>query len=145
MSIYVEKHPQECTNLLKYGFTVRELGSAHGDAAWRFYDENFRKLRQLNLVPGNYLSQNTFLRHQQSRRLSPFVPNQNPKPAKFCYNFNNGYKCKSYPCPYQHVCQTCKQLHPRVKCHAALKPDKTVPTSSVSTRDTPKQQLKVSA
>jgi hypothetical protein len=30
---------------------VRDIGSTHGDAAWRFYDENFRKFRQSNKVP----------------------------------------------------------------------------------------------
>ena len=51
MSIFIEKKPQDAPHLFKYGFTIREIASSHGDSAWRHYDENFRKLRQSHSLP----------------------------------------------------------------------------------------------
>ena len=48
VAIYTEMLPQEHANLLKYCFTVRKIASSNGDGAWRYYDENLRKLRQSN-------------------------------------------------------------------------------------------------
>lgn len=48
MAIYIEKKTQDAPHLLKYGSVIREIEANNGDAAWRYNDENFRKLRQSN-------------------------------------------------------------------------------------------------
>ena len=45
-AIYLEKYPTEAPHLLKYCHTVREKRRLHGDAAFRTYDERFRKLKE---------------------------------------------------------------------------------------------------
>jgi len=45
MAIYIEKKPQEAQHLLRYASSVRDLHQHYSDAAWRLYDESFRKLR----------------------------------------------------------------------------------------------------
>lgn len=41
MAIYIEQKPQDAPHLLKYGSVIREIAANKGDAAWRYYDENF--------------------------------------------------------------------------------------------------------
>ena len=50
-AIYLEIYPTEAPHLLKYCHTVRELQRLHGDAAFRTYDERFRKLKESKNVP----------------------------------------------------------------------------------------------
>ncbi|KAK3107514.1 hypothetical protein FSP39_016300 [Pinctada imbricata] len=132
IAIYVEKKPHECNNLLKYGFTVRELGSTHGDAAWRFYDENFRKLRQSNLVPWQLPVTEYVVK--ASTLSQPFRAQvKNKSQIKFCYNYNNGTKCKVFPCQFKHACQNCRQSHPRIKCTVSQRADNKTSTASNAT------------
>lgn len=120
MAIYIEKKPQDAPHLLKYGSVIREIAANNGDAAWRYYDENFRKLRQSNNLPWQttlselLVSACTIHRAKQPFRSS--FRNKSDKFSKFCFNFNNGTKCRSYPCPFSHLCQSCRESHPRVKC-----------------------------
>ena len=51
MAIYIERKPEDAPHLLKYCSIVRENAASSGDAAWKYYDENFRKLRQSNNLP----------------------------------------------------------------------------------------------
>ena len=51
ISIYLQKFPQEASNLLKYMYTIREINKLHGEQAWRNYDETFRKIRETSLLP----------------------------------------------------------------------------------------------
>ena len=122
MAIYIEKNPQEAPHLLKYVSVIREIAATNGDAAWRHYDETFRKLRQSHTLPWQrtiselMVSACTIHRSKQLFR-NNFRPRFNDKYTKFCFNFNNGAKCGSNPCPYKHACQTCGNSgHPRIKC-----------------------------
>ncbi|XP_062590359.1 uncharacterized protein LOC134251958 isoform X2 [Saccostrea cucullata] len=122
MSIYTEKSPQEHANLLKYCFTVREIGSSNGDGAWRYYDENFRKLRQSNKIPWQlpiteYMVKACTL--TRSFRSSQYLFNQS-KTKQWelaCFSYNNGKPCKTSPCKYMHICQHCGEQHPKKKCN----------------------------
>ena len=129
MAIYIERKPEEAPNLLKYGHTIRELASTSGDAAWRFYDENFLQLRQTTDLPWQRTQSelmvsattmhrsnsksNTNSNSQNNFRGKPNFPFQRPN---ICYNFNNGTNCKSSPCKYRHICQICRGSHPLIKC-----------------------------
>ena len=46
ISIYLQKFPQEASNLLKYLYTIRVINKLHGEQAWRNYDETIRKIRE---------------------------------------------------------------------------------------------------
>ena len=46
---------------------------------------------------------------------SNFLSKNLTSPHK-CFNFNNGTKCRAYPCPFSHICQSCQESHPRIKC-----------------------------
>ena len=122
MAIYLVKQPLEGPNLLKYGSVIREIASSHGDAAWRHYDENFRKLQQSSHLPWQrtlselLVSACTIHRNKQTFR-SNFRSKQLNKSPKVCFNFNNGTKCRAYPCPFSHICQSCQESHPRIKCN----------------------------
>jgi hypothetical protein len=126
MNIYLEKFPNEAPHLLKYCSIIRQLANSHGDNAWRFYDENFRKLRQSTVLPWQrtiselmvlacttHKSKHSFRSnfrqsHQSSRKSDTF--------SRVCYAFNNGTRCKSNPCPFKHICQICREPHPKSKC-----------------------------
>ena len=49
VAIYCEKLPSQAPSLMKYMSIVRELVSRSGN--WRFYDESFRKLREVDPLP----------------------------------------------------------------------------------------------
>ncbi|XP_056007544.1 uncharacterized protein LOC125666211 isoform X1 [Ostrea edulis] len=122
MAIYIEKKPEDAPHLLKYVSVIREIAATNGDAAWHHYDETFRKLRQSHTLPWQrtiselMVSACTIHRSKQLFR-NNFRPKVNDKYTKFCFNFNNGAKCRSNPCPYKHACQSCGDSgHPRIKC-----------------------------
>ena len=122
MAIYIEKKPEDAPHLLKYCNTIREISASSGDSAWKFYDDNFRKLRQSNKLPWQrnmpelMVSACTMHRSQQPFRKNFRDRVPSDKGTKFCYNFNNGTKCKNEPCRFQHICQICKESHPKIKC-----------------------------
>ena len=41
---------------------------------------------------------------------------RHPFRPMFCYTFNKGQKCNSYPCKFSHTCQVCNGPHPRIRC-----------------------------
>lgn len=116
MAIFIEQKPQNSPHLLKFGSVIRKIAANNWDAAWRYYDENFRKLRQSNNLPWQttlsefLVSACTIHRAKQQFRSS--FRNKSDKFSKFCFNFNNGSKCRSYP--FSHL--SCRESHPRVKC-----------------------------
>ena len=120
MSIFIKKKPQDAPHLLKYGFTIREIASSHGDSAWRHYDENFRKLRQSHSLPWQRMLSELMVTsctmHKPKQNFRPNFRSSFEKHPKVCFNFNNGTKCRSYPCPFKHLCQFCRESHPRIKC-----------------------------
>ena len=125
MAIYLEKKPEEAPHLLKYGHTVRELATSNGDNSWRYYDENFRKLKETNDIPWQMpvaelmVRACTIPRPKQPFRGGNSGGNrgQDDQRVKVCYNYNNGSKCTFSPCRFKHICQACKGNHPRVKCN----------------------------
>ena len=122
VAIFVEKHPEATPGLMKYSSIVREL-AAQG-ANWRFYDENFRMLRQQETVPWDQLHSELWLRAQSQRN----QVNQSQRsqaqlrmrydsssiPKGFCFRFHNGTHCDG--CSYKHQCFQCGGNHPIFRC-----------------------------
>lgn len=130
MYIYTEKLPLEFANLLKYCFTVRKIGSSNGDNAWRYCDENFRKLRQSHKVPWQvpiteYMVKTSTLTH--SFRPSSYTQYSARSPRHFCFSYNNGKKCKNSPCSFKHMCH-----------YAMASTPKSTATSQTKTKKTPR-------
>ena len=50
VAIYTVRFPETAPALVKYSATVHDLAAKN--AHWRYYDENFRYLRQKSLFPG---------------------------------------------------------------------------------------------
>ena len=117
VSIYAERVPQDTPALMKYGSIVKELATL--GANWKFYDENFRKLRESQGVPWNQVHSELWLRSHSFRAKpnaqplkskvdDPFIPKGN------CWKFHRGLHCPG--CSFKHQCFRCGQSHPIAKC-----------------------------
>ena len=60
VAVYCERFSSEIAQLMKYGATVRDL--AQRGANWKFYDENFRRLRQRETIPWDQIQSELWLR-----------------------------------------------------------------------------------
>lgn len=119
--IFIQKFPSEAANMLKYCSTVREIQRLSEDVAWRTYDTNFRRLRQtMNLPwqkPIEELRMRATSQSQKPKAIEPFRKgNQSGPKVKVCFAFNRNERCKSYPCPFPHICQQCGGSHPKYNC-----------------------------
>ena len=121
VAVYSEKYPQATPGLMKYSSIVREL--AFRSANWRFYDENFRKLRQKDPVPWEQIHTELWLRvHSQrgpANDTARAPPTHDAKPSQsfppgFCFKFHGGQRC--YGCNYKHQCFKCGGQHPASQC-----------------------------
>ena len=118
VAIYTEKHVSETPGLMKYSSIVREL--AQLSANWRFYDENFRLLRQKDPLPCDQIHSELYLRAHLSKvkniaatRASKKT-NGDPFPKGFCWKFHNGQRCTGFS--FKHQCCRCGNSHPISRC-----------------------------
>uniref|UniRef100_A0A8W8NJ74 C3H1-type domain-containing protein n=1 Tax=Magallana gigas TaxID=29159 RepID=A0A8W8NJ74_MAGGI len=122
INIRIQKHPSEAPHLLKYMSFIREMQRLHGDVAWRTYDESFRKLRESLAVdwqkPIEELRGKCIAMSNKQNFGQPFRGKQ-PGKVRFCFAYNQGGKCKLFPCPYSHSCQLCNGNHPKHKCSSS--------------------------
>lgn len=120
--IYTGKYPQEAPGLMKYGATVQDLaGRGHN---WRFYDENFRYLRQspATYIPWGNIHWELWLRSQNNpstrRPTTPagagkWVSSPNV-PRGYCFRFHKSGDCPG--CSYKHTCFHCNGPHRATNC-----------------------------
>lgn len=117
LSIYAERVPQDTPALMKYGSIVKELATL--GANWKFYDENFRKLRESQGVPWNQVHSELWLR-SHSFRAKPNTQQRKSKidgpfiPKGYCWKFHRNLHCPG--CSFKHQCFRCGQSHPIAKC-----------------------------
>ncbi len=122
VGIYTQKYPLEAPALMKYGQIIRDL-AARGQN-WRFYDENFRYLRQTqaSLVPWGSIHGELWLRSQYSTKSPSVIPAHNSKlgtasvPNGYCFKFHRGQSCSSN-CAFKHNCFKCKGAHRASLCN----------------------------
>ena len=104
----------------EYSETVRDLAAKN--AHWRYYDENFRFLRQKTLFPWDQIHWELWLQAHHMQK-SPTVvssdsrnrPTRSPFPSGFCWRFHRGEKCSG--CNFKHECFRCGSHHPANQCH----------------------------
>ena len=125
--IYLEKHPNEAANLLKYCHIIRDIHKCADDQAWRSYDESFRRLRQTSKLPWQKPVEE--LRMKAISGLFRKAPRENFRGRsnqfrfggkstkhKFCFAFNKGERCNAQTCQYLHACSICRNAHPKTSC-----------------------------
>ena len=125
--VYTSHFPGDGPGLMKYGSTIQHL-AARG-LNWRFYDENFRVLRQ---TPATFLSWATihwelWLRSQSPvSAKKPQTPVNTGKlvhnlriPRGFYFSYHRG--SKSMGCSFQHNCFKCEGSHRALTCNFRAK------------------------
>ena len=117
---------------MKYGEVIRDLASRGSN--WRYYDENFRYMRQSNpsAFPWNTVHSELWIRsqppanfggsyqgyprkHGQGHDSKVYDPKQKPITKGYCFVYHRGSFCPG--CAYKHACPTCGSNHPLTKCN----------------------------
>ena len=104
VAVYTVRFPDMAPALMKYSATVRDLATKN--AHWKYYDENFRFLRQKSLFPWDEIHRNSF---QPSSQVSSAKQIKQPFPRGFCWKFHQGDKC--FGCNFKHECFKCGASH----------------------------------
>lgn len=120
VGVYTSKFPSEAPSLMKYGEIIRDLAARGHD--WRFYDGNFRFLRQSqsSSMPWGTIHGELWLRAQSSvannrKAVMNFTGQQNLRvPAGYCFKFHKGGHCDG--CAYSHNCFKCDGNHRANSC-----------------------------
>lgn len=112
-AIYLQRYPNESEALLMYVETVRRLEKKGGN--WRYYDEQFRKLKKPLGLHWNDNHQALWLDARLDQIQSPkqSMQSQNLVPNGYCQKYHAGNTCR-YPCRYNHRCFKCGMFHPSV-------------------------------
>ncbi|RUA06909.1 MAG: hypothetical protein DSY43_00965 [Gammaproteobacteria bacterium] len=126
VGVFTRKYPNEAPALMKYGEVVQELASR--GQHWRFYDENFRFLRQSqpSSLPWGTIHWELWMRCHQQVSNKPTIPptsiksrNDNP-PKGYCFKFSRGAKCMG--CSFKHQCFKCEGSHQPKLCNFRAQP-----------------------
>ena len=123
VGVYTSRYPTEAPSLMKYGEIVQDLAVRGHN--WRFYDENFRFLRQTqsSTLPWGAVHFELWLRSQQGsskRNSGSLVPNNGKLgrllnvPNGYCYKFHKGVDCPG--CNYKHACFKWEGAHQAIRC-----------------------------
>ena len=123
VGVYTSRFPHEAPALMKYGEVVQDLAARGGN--WKFYDENFRFLRQAQPAsfPWGVTHWELWMRAQHSVKQQTNAAN--PGRAKpqdrgtskgYCFKFHKGMECIPN-CAYKHLCYKCQGSHPVSRCN----------------------------
>jgi len=124
VGVYTKRFPHEAPALMKYCETIQDLaGRGHN---WKYYDENFRFLRQAHrsALPWDRIHDELWLKSHQvtsPRSLPPAFTGRltgkvDATPKGYCFRFHKGRKCPP-GCAYKHLCYKCEGSHPVSKCN----------------------------
>ena len=127
VAVYTVTFPSSAPALMKYCEIVRDLANKQGN--WRWYDEQFRFLRQSE--PKSYpwdqahwelWFQSLPISQHSTRLTSATTFNRSrtggsaPFPKGFCCKFHSGDFCGG--CKFKHSCHKCFGSHPGSECRA---------------------------
>lgn len=134
-AVYTQKYPDQMAGLLKYGETVKQIGSEGGN--FNLYDTTFRKLRVRTPIAWEQFHSELYLKAVRAPRSGTATggrggpPNHGgygyPKgaasnavtqfPVGYCFRFHAGRECDAGTCAYRHKCYKCQGGHPVFKCN----------------------------
>ena len=103
---------------MKYGATIQDL-AARGHN-WRYYDENFRFLRQSQAtsLPWGTIHWELWLKSQiHANKSIPAtgVAKNLDVPRGYCFKFHKGGYCSG--CSFKHSCAKCDGPHRAINCN----------------------------
>ena len=122
VGVYTQKYPIEAPLLMKYSEIIRDLAARGYN--WRYYDENFRYLRQKDLKAYSWGSVHweLWIRSQPSRnnysQIKKFEGESKSGfrvPKGYCWKYHKGCKCVG--CIFKHSCPLCQKTHQMINCH----------------------------
>lgn len=132
-SIYLQRFPEEGSNIFKYLDSIRELKNNSQWLAWKTYDEEFRKLRAVAQSPWQVVNLELWVRCSSRRypQPQPWQGRQQPSrpfgrnfssslPKEYCWAFLRSGFCikeKSGQCRFKHMCYRCGQRHQVSQCN----------------------------
>ena len=121
---HTRQFPHEAPALMKYCDTVQDLAVRGHN--WKYYDENFRFLRQAHCsaLPWDQIHDELWLKSNQVTQPRPFqttsqgrVPGKvDTTPKGYRFRFHKGRKCAP-GCAYKHQCYKCEGSHPVSNCN----------------------------
>lgn len=118
VGIFTAQYPHEAPGLMKYGATIQDL-AARGHN-WRFYDENFRFLRQspATSLPWGTIHWELWLRSQSTVKKfnsTTGAVKSLDVPRGYCFKYHKGGHCSG--CSFKHSCSKCDGPHRAVNCN----------------------------
>ena len=123
VAVYSSKHPQAAPGLMKYGSIIQDLATTGHN--WRYYDENFRLLRQSpsTAVPWGNVHWELWLMAQNSSRSRKPPSNAGTGklnqaisvPRGYCFKYHRGGECSG--CSFKHTCCKCEGPHRALHCN----------------------------
>ena len=127
VAVYTVKYLLKVAALLKYCEIVRDIANKSGN--WRYYNQQFRYLRQTNpeKFPWDRVMWELWNQAIHVTSKSPPDNTQNKKPQArpflsfpkgVCWKFHSGKFCAGYR--FKHTCFKCGPMHPVTQCHAKL-------------------------
>ena len=122
VGVYTQRYPVEAPFLMKYSEIIRDLAARGYN--WRYYDENFRYLRQKD--PKAYSwgavhwelwirSQPSRNNYSQIKRFEGESKSGFRVPKGYCWKYHKGLKCLG--CNFKHSCPLCQKTHQMINCH----------------------------
>ena len=123
VGVYTSRCPHEAPALMKYGEVVQDLAARGGN--WKFYDENFRFLRQAQPAsfPWGIIHWELWMRAQHSLKKQVHPAGQGRAkqqdqgtPKGYCFKFHRGVACDA-GCAFKHLCYKCEGTHPVSRCN----------------------------
>ena len=131
--VYLSAHPHDAMGVIGH---MQQVGSLHAPGlgfAWREFDEQFRRARELQPavhVWGATTASSPLWLHAVARGIAgqraspapahPVDASMPPRPICFSYNRPGG--CTRTSCPYLHACRTCQGSHTFARCPRRSQP-----------------------
>ena len=125
VGVYTQKYPVEAPLLMKYGEVIRDLAARGYN--WRYYDENFRYLRQKEPKAYSWGSvhwelwirsqppRHTFSQINSVKKIEGESKSSFRVPKGYCWKYHKGFRCVE--CNYKHSCPLCQKDHQMLKCN----------------------------
>ena len=135
--VYLGTHPSEALGLLTHMQQVSSLNAPGLGFAWREFDEQFRRARELQpelhhwgaTAASSPLWLNAVARGIAGQRAGPSTARPSAPHSSFrpvCFAFNRTTGCSRPQCRYMHACRGCRGNHSQSNCHRRAQPTRGV-------------------